>query len=97
MLSQIGPLDHKQADELIFLLTAPLEKLFPEKSPEELAEYALAQYTNFYKHQAPRWFREKYGPEPSLEALLEAGYLRSWWPEEKREELTKALQAKLEP
>jgi len=41
--------------------------------------YLAARYPTWYRHEAPRAWREKYGPEPTLEALLAWGKSRGEW------------------
>jgi len=45
----------------------------------ERLEYLVTKYPSWYKHEAPRAWREKYGPEPTLEALLAWGKGRGEW------------------
>ncbi len=45
---------------------------------ERLA-YLVARYRTWYRHEAPRAWRERYAPEPTLEALLAWGKSRGEW------------------
>jgi hypothetical protein len=41
--------------------------------------YLAARYPTWYRHEAPRAWRERYAPEPTLEALLAWGKSRGEW------------------
>jgi hypothetical protein len=41
--------------------------------------YLVARYSTWYRHEAPRAWRERYGSEPTLEALLAWGKGRGEW------------------
>jgi hypothetical protein len=41
--------------------------------------YLVARYPNWYRHEAPRAWRERHGPEPAPEALLAWGKSRGEW------------------
>jgi hypothetical protein len=41
--------------------------------------YLVARYSAWYRHEAPRAWRERYGPEPTLEPLLAWGRGRGEW------------------
>ncbi len=45
---------------------------------ERLA-YLVAHYPTWHRHEAPRAWRERYAPEPTLEALLAWGKKRGEW------------------
>jgi hypothetical protein len=41
--------------------------------------YLVARYPSWYRHEAPRAWRERHGPRPTLEALLAWGKGRGEW------------------
>jgi len=49
------------------------------RSLRERLGYLVARYPTWYRHEAPRAWRERHGPEPTLEALLAWGKERGEW------------------
>jgi hypothetical protein len=49
------------------------------RSLRERLGYLAARYPTWYRHEAPRAWRERYGPEPTLEAFLAWGKERGEW------------------
>ena len=49
------------------------------RSLRERLGYLATRYPTWYRHEAPRAWRERYGPEPTLEALLAWGKERGEW------------------
>jgi hypothetical protein len=49
------------------------------RSLRERLEYLAARYPTWYRHEAPKAWRERYGSEPTLEALLAWGKRRGEW------------------
>jgi hypothetical protein len=49
------------------------------RSLRECLGYLVARYPTWYRHEAPRAWRERHGPEPTLEALLAWGKGRGEW------------------
>ncbi len=49
------------------------------RSLRERLGYLAARYPGWYRHEAPRAWRERYSPEPTLEALLAWGKKRGEW------------------
>jgi len=41
--------------------------------------YLVARYATWYRHEAPRAWREQYSPKPTLEALIAWGRKRGEW------------------
>ncbi len=54
----------------IWAITRPLE---------ERVNYALSRYEGFWRHIAPRGFREKYPEKPNLEGLLAMNEMEVFW------------------
>lgn len=50
-----------------------------ERSLRERLGYLVARYATWYRHEAPKAWRERYGPKPTLEALLAWGKSRGEW------------------
>lgn len=92
LLEDLPPLTPEEAEELRRLFTAPLEELFPPRPLEEEVEYARIRYRGFYAHEAPRWFRGKYPPEPTIEGVLALGRFKGYWKEEEEEEARRLLE-----
>ncbi len=49
------------------------------RSLRERLEYLVARYPAWYRLEAPKAWRERYTPEPTLEALLAWGRARGEW------------------
>jgi hypothetical protein len=49
------------------------------RSLRERLGYLVARYPTWYRHEAPRAWRERHDPEPTLEALLAWGKERREW------------------
>jgi len=91
LLEGITPLPDKAQAELIHLLKAPLDEIIPQRTPDELAEYAMGRYVTYYKNEAPKDFRTRFHPTPTLEAVLELGRIKRWWSVEQESQVRQAL------
>lgn len=91
LLASLPSLTPEDQRELRELLTTPLEELFPPRPLKDEVEWAWIRYRGFYDHEAPRWFREKYGPEPTLEGILALGRFKGYWKPEQHEEARRIL------
>ena len=62
----------------------------------ERLEYLVARYPTWYRHEAPRAWRKRHGPEPTLEALIAWGRKRGEWSVLEEPLVPKLLQEALE-
>jgi len=92
LLEDLPSLTPEEAEELRELFTAPLEELFPSRPLEEEVEWARIRYRTFYAHEAPKWFRREYPPEPTVEGVLALGRFKGYWKEEEEEEARRLLE-----
>jgi len=63
----------------------------PQRSLRERLGYLLARYRTWFRHEAPRAWRERHGEEPTLEALLEWGRARGEWTEAETPQVAEVL------